>query len=84
MLRSPRLIGLLGALLLAAQLGLAALWSSGADRAIIGMVAALLVAGALLSIPAVRTLLPRPGWRVTGRRSPPEHRGAQQRGRVRR
>ncbi len=66
MLRSPRLIGLLGALLLAAQLGLAALWSSGADRAVIGMVAVLLGAGALLAIPAVRKRLPRTRWLMLG------------------
>ena len=62
MLRSPRVISLLGALLLGAQLGLAALWSSGIDRTVIGVLAALLGVGALLSIPAVRGRLPRTRW----------------------
>jgi hypothetical protein len=55
-------ISLLGALLLGAQLGLAALWSSGIDRTVIGVLAALLGVGALLSIPAVRGRLPRTRW----------------------
>src|SRR5262245_1938584 len=62
MLRSPRVISLLGALLHGAQLRLAALCSSGIDRTVIGVLAALLGVGALLSIPAVRGRLPRTRW----------------------
>ena len=57
-----RLLLLPGALLLAAQLGLAALWSGASDRAVLAVLAVLLGFGALLIVPAVRHRLKQPRW----------------------
>src|SRR6266545_1539787 len=57
-----RLLLLPGALLLAAQLGLAALWSGASDRAVLAVLAVLLGFGTLLIVPAVRHRLKQPRW----------------------